>query len=116
MLVQYIVLNTERMTGWTRGAVCAQACHAAVAALATFATCQDTVAYTSPDTISSMAKVILEVSTDIEFASVISSLTDLALDHYVWHELPENVPTALALRPYRKIDIGQTLSRLKLYK
>ena len=38
------------------------------------------------------------------------------LDHVVWIEEPENIPTAIAVVPYTKEQTVQVLGKLRLYK
>jgi hypothetical protein len=47
--------------GWPLGSICAQAAHAAIAAVWMYKDHADTVAYCAPDAIDDMHKVVLEV-------------------------------------------------------
>jgi hypothetical protein len=74
-LVQYIVVNekiislgnhtqhenTRISIGWTKGAVIAQACHAAVAVMSKYKEDPNVQEYTNPDNIKDMTKVVLKV-------------------------------------------------------
>lgn len=44
------------------------------------------------------------------------TLKQHSIDHQVWTEQPENVPTCLALRPYPKDQVHQHLKKFKLLK
>ncbi|KAK2510863.1 hypothetical protein Q9233_017381 [Columba guinea] len=100
-LVQYVVLRGDLARpplSWPLGAVVAQACHAALAAVHTHRQHPDTGAYLEQG--GAMRTVVLEHD----------------IDHEVWTEQPENVATCLALRPYPKERVHQHLKKFKLLK
>ena len=43
-------------------------------------------------------------------------LTVNGIDHKLWIEQPENIPTCLATKPYPKQEIQQHFAALKLFK
>ena len=38
------------------------------------------------------------------------------IDHKLWMEQPENIPTCIALRPYPKEEVSQYLKKFRLFK
>ncbi|XP_027489489.1 putative peptidyl-tRNA hydrolase PTRHD1 [Corapipo altera] len=49
-------------------------------------------------------------------AALAQTLRQHRIDHRVWTEHPEDIPTCLALRPYPKDQVHQHLKGLKLLK
>jgi len=116
MLVQYIILNSEAMASWTKGAIAAQAVHSSVAAISKYMDCSDTAEYIAHGNVASMATVILQSPTKIMFEDLKNALLSREIDFCTWTELPECVPTAIALRPYPKHCVAPMFTALKLYK
>jgi peptidyl-tRNA hydrolase len=116
MLVQYIVLNTSVMKDWPRGAIAAQACHASIAALTIFRSSIDTIQYVSAQNLPNMTTVILDCPCPQSFDQLSQQLSTQYIDHHVWFEKPENLPTAIALRPYLKNSLDLNIRRFKLFK
>ena len=92
----------------------AQACHASVAALFRFADDPQVVEYTTQ--LESMHKVILEVPSEEALRSLSQKLTDAQIDHHLWQELPEEIPTALATKPDTKETLRPYFKKCKLFK
>ncbi|WUR02382.1 peptidyl-tRNA hydrolase (PTRHD1) [Vairimorpha necatrix] len=110
MIVQYIFLVSNIKT-IKKGALIAQACHAAIKAIHTYKDSEDTKEYLN--LIYSMTTVILKISTeDIKIISEKFS----SLDFVEWVEQPENLTTCLALRPYKIKDLEDFLPFIKNYK
>ncbi|KAM5164520.1 putative peptidyl-tRNA hydrolase PTRHD1 [Mantella aurantiaca] len=115
-LVQYVVLRKDLRAGlgWPLGALVAQACHAATAAIHLH--------YDHPQTrdylrgLDTMHKVVLEVPDEASLTGLAETLKGAGIDHKVWTEQPENIPTCIALRPYRKEDVHHHLKTLPLLK
>ena len=63
-----------------------------------------------------MHKVILEVKDEAAILALAETLKQANIDHYLWNELPENIPTALALKPYEKSFLQPYLRKYKLFK
>ncbi|KAH9281553.1 putative peptidyl-tRNA hydrolase PTRHD1 [Echinococcus granulosus] len=101
-LVQYIVVRSDLKASlsWSLGSVIAQACHASTAALQKFAEHEDTRAYVAD--LENMRKVVLGVSDEAKLAYLSQCLEGEQIDFVLWREQPENILTALALRPYQK--------------
>jgi peptidyl-tRNA hydrolase len=117
-LVQYVVLRKDlgASLGWPLGSLCAQAAHASVAAVWEFRDHADTAAYCAPDAIDSMHKVVLEVKGEAQLTNLSDKLRDAGVDHKLWMEQPENFPTCLATRPYRKDKVASFFKKCALAK
>lgn len=44
------------------------------------------------------------------------TLSSKGIDHKLWIEQPENIPTCIATRPYVKENIQENFKKFKLYK
>eukprot|EP00076_Gallus_gallus_P039381 XP_025004919.1 putative peptidyl-tRNA hydrolase PTRHD1 isoform X1 [Gallus gallus] len=141
-LVQYVVLRGDLARSWSLGAVVAQGCHAALAAAHAHWHHPDTRAYLSAG--GAMRTVVLEISKsslgngtliliisltpgachrgatiapdEAALTALAQTLQQHSIDHEVWTEQPENVPSCLALRPYPKDQVHPHLKRFKLLK
>ncbi|CAL8075779.1 unnamed protein product [Calicophoron daubneyi] len=113
-VLQYIVVRRDLITklGWPLGAIVAQGCHAATAAIHSFHDCPDTVVYL--EQLDRMHKVVLGVDGEPELRALHEKLASGNIDHYLWTEQPENICTALATRPYTKSTIQSYFKGLKL--
>uniref|UniRef100_L7M2B4 peptidyl-tRNA hydrolase n=1 Tax=Rhipicephalus pulchellus TaxID=72859 RepID=L7M2B4_RHIPC len=116
MFVQYVVVRSDLLTelSWPIGAVIAQACHACTAVLTIFRNDPNTIAYTK--NVDDMHKVVLAASTDSELISLSETLEAANIDHKLWTEQPENIPTCLATKPYVKADVQKFFKDFKLFK
>ena len=76
----------------------------------------DTVAYCAPDAIDQMHKVVLEVKGETQLLNLAAKLSEAGVDHKLWMEQPENFPTCLATRPYRKEEVAQWFKKCNLAK
>lgn len=47
---------------------------------------------------------------------MVGELSDAQLEHILWIEQPENIPTAIAVIPYPKDQTAKILGRLRLYR
>ncbi|CAL5979124.1 Aminoacyl-tRNA_hydrolase [Hexamita inflata] len=112
MIVQYIVLRKDLKL--QKGALCAQAAHAAMAAVFTFKDSSETKQYLQ--NLNEMHKVVLGTESNEEFQQIILNLKNSNIDYYEWLEQPENLVTAIALRPYTKEDVAKFFKDLKLLK
>ncbi|KAM9298656.1 putative peptidyl-tRNA hydrolase PTRHD1 isoform 1-T3 [Morus bassanus] len=116
-LVQYVVLRGDLGRPprcWPLGAVVAQGCHAAVAAVHAHGRHPDTRAYLEAG--GAMRTVVLEAPDEAALTALAETLKQHSIDHEVWTEQPENVATCLALRPYPKDQVHQHLKKFKLLK
>ncbi|BES92349.1 unnamed protein product [Nesidiocoris tenuis] len=114
--VQYVLVRGDLISGlkWPVGAVIAQACHACTAVTHIFHDDPNTLEYLKD--LDSMHKVILEVTTESELLSVADELIKNNVDHKLWTEQPENIPTCLVLKPYPKNDVQRFFKKFKLFK
>lgn len=114
-LRQYIVLRRDLVMnmGWPVGAVVAQGAHASTAAIASSLTDVKTSEYLKD--LGNMHKVVLAVKDEAHLLKTATALEAAGLNFHLWREMPENIPTALALTPYTRGDVGNTLRRLKLF-
>lgn len=117
-IVQYVVLRRDlgQGMGWPLGSICAQAAHAAVAAVWEHREHADTVAYCAPDAIDGMHKVVLEVKGETQLVNLAAKLAEAGVDHKLWLEQPENFPTCLATRPYPKSEVAAHFKKCNLAK
>ncbi|XP_073418020.1 putative peptidyl-tRNA hydrolase PTRHD1 [Dendrobates tinctorius] len=115
-LVQYVVLRRDLQSslGWPLGALVAQACHAATAVIHLHYQHPHTQAYLQE--LDCMHKVVLEVSDEVTLTGLGETLKEANIDHKMWVEQPENIPTCIALRPYPKEDVQRYLKKFKLLK
>ncbi|XP_077032489.1 putative peptidyl-tRNA hydrolase PTRHD1 [Agelaius phoeniceus] len=104
-LVQYVVLRGDLARpphSWPLGAVVAQGCHAALAAVHGYREFHFSFSLQAPDENSLLGLAQL--------------LREKGLEHKMWVEKPEGIPTGLALRPYPKGLVQPHLSHFKLLK
>ncbi|KAL8454806.1 hypothetical protein Emed_000057 [Eimeria media] len=114
-LVQYVVLRKDLQTElqWPLGAVVAQACHAAVAAMGAALEDNPVDAKRYLAEGSNMRTVVLQVSSEAELMRLRDKLSQSGIHHTLWQEEPEKVPTALASIPIKK-SAGRAFKGLKL--
>ncbi|XP_039132212.1 putative peptidyl-tRNA hydrolase PTRHD1 [Dioscorea cayenensis subsp. rotundata] len=115
-VVQYVVLRRDLVDTWPMGSVVAQGCHAAVAAVWAHRDHPDTVAYCSDANLDSMHKVTLEVKGEAQIRNLSEKLKVNGIDHKLWIEQPENIPTCIATRPYPRSQVVSFFKKLKLCK
>ncbi|XP_034828621.1 putative peptidyl-tRNA hydrolase PTRHD1 [Maniola hyperantus] len=115
-LVQYVLLRSDLLKelGWSIGALVAQACHASTAVLHLYREDENTMNYLND--LDNMHKVILEVPNKESLKKVAEKLKENSIDHKLWIEQPENIPTCLALKPYPKDEVKKYVGKFKLYK
>ncbi|KAI5636341.1 peptidyl-tRNA hydrolase PTH2 domain-containing protein [Phthorimaea operculella] len=115
-IVQYVLLRSDLLKelGWSIGALVAQACHASTAVLHLYKDDEHTIQYLND--LDNMHKVVLEVPNEEALKKVAAKLTENAIDHKLWIEQPENIPTCLALKPYPKDQVKKYVGKFKLYK
>ncbi|KAL8185002.1 UNVERIFIED_CONTAM: peptidyl-tRNA hydrolase domain-containing protein 1 [Gekko kuhli] len=116
-LVQYVVLRGDLLReplSWPLGALVAQACHAALAVTHAYYDHPDTSTYLAQG--GSMRTVVLEAPDESALTALAETLQQNGIDHKVWTEQPEDIPTCIALRPYPKEDVHRHLKKFKLLK
>ncbi|VDO09128.1 unnamed protein product [Rodentolepis nana] len=114
-LVQYIIVRTDLKASlsWSVGSIIAQACHASTAALYKYNEVEDTKAYVSD--LDNMTKVILGVPGEVQLAKLAEKLENNNIEFVLWCEKPENILTAIALRPYNRKMVKKHLSECQLF-
>ncbi|KAG0564230.1 hypothetical protein KC19_8G094000 [Ceratodon purpureus] len=115
-IVQYIVLRKDLVETmkWPLGSVISQGCHAAVAAIWLFKDDPVTAEYCSSENLDHMHKVTLEVKGETQLTNLAKKLEAGGVAHKLWMEQPENYPTCLATKPYRKSEVASVFKSLKL--
>ncbi|XP_074392538.1 putative peptidyl-tRNA hydrolase PTRHD1 isoform X1 [Zonotrichia albicollis] len=116
-LVQYVVLRGDLARpplSWPLGAVVAQGCHAALAAVHGYREHPDTGAYLEQG--DAMTTVVLEAPDENSLLDLVKLLQDKGLDHRLWREQPEGTVTSLALRPYPRALVQPHLRHLRLLR
>ncbi|XP_033727343.1 putative peptidyl-tRNA hydrolase PTRHD1 [Pecten maximus] len=115
-IVQYIVLRKDLVETlkWPTGALIAQACHACTAVMHQFREETTTQHYLAD--IDRMHKVVLEAKDEDSLISLSEKLKTENVDHKLWMEQPENIPTCIATRPYQKDLIQIHFKKFKLMK
>jgi len=115
-VVQYVLVRGDLLLkqGWPLGAVMAQACHAATAAIHLFYGDESVQQYLAD--LDNMHKVVLEVPGEKELRAVTEKLTEAGVQHKLWVEQPENFPTCLATKPCPKEEVQKYFKKFKLYK
>ncbi|NXO16188.1 PTRD1 hydrolase, partial [Oriolus oriolus] len=99
---------------WPLGAVVAQGCHAALAAAHAYREQPDTGAYLEQG--GAMRTVVLEAPDENSLLDLAEALRRNGVEHRLWTELPEGIPTCLALRPYPKDRVRPFLKEFHLLK
>ncbi|XP_068625298.1 putative peptidyl-tRNA hydrolase PTRHD1 [Battus philenor] len=115
-VVQYVLLRSDLLKdlGWSIGALVAQACHASSAVLHLFKDDEYTIKYLND--LENMHKVVLEVPNEESLKKLTEKLKENSIDHKLWIEQPENIPTCLALKPYPRDEVKKFVGKFKLYK
>ncbi|KAL7646609.1 UNVERIFIED_CONTAM: hypothetical protein RMT77_001860 [Armadillidium vulgare] len=115
-LVQYVIVRKDLLTSlsWPVGAIIAQACHATVAVTHMFYNDENMIKYL--EDIDNMRKVVLSISSEQKLVSLSSQLVASNVDHKLWVEQPEDIPTCLVTKPYPKDDVQHHFKKLKLFK
>jgi hypothetical protein len=61
-------------------------------------------------------QVVLEVKGEVQLLNLSEKLGAAGISHKLWVEQPENFPTCLATKPYRRSEAGQHFKKLQLCK
>ncbi|SCP05158.1 peptidyl-tRNA hydrolase PTRHD1, putative [Plasmodium ovale] len=116
-IVQYVLVNKEILDKkWPLGSIIAQACHACIAVIAENFDDQVVKEYVSPENINNMHKVILKIDDTNELKNLASILDKESMKYRIWTEYPDNVMTALAVKPYYKITVKNYFKKYALLK
>ncbi|XP_066581447.1 putative peptidyl-tRNA hydrolase PTRHD1 [Prorops nasuta] len=115
-IIQYVLVRGDlsKKLGWPLGAVIAQACHACTAVTYLYYNDDDTQAYLAD--LDNMHKVVLEIPDEESMKALDVNLTENGIQHKMWIEKPEDIPTCLVVKPYPKEDIQSFFKKYKLLK
>ena len=113
-LVHYVILRGD--LGWKTGALATQAVHASNECLFKFLHQDDDSVKKFLEAGSNMRVILKQAPTISAFNSLSTSLTELHLDHIVWVEQPENIPVAIAIKPYCKEKLFLVLKSYPLFQ
>ncbi len=61
-------------------------------------------------------QVVLEVKGESQLRFLSQKLEEAGVKHKLWIEQPENYPTCLATKPYRRSEVGQHFKKCQLCK
>lgn len=115
-VIQYVVLRRDLIDTWPLGSLVTQGCHASVAAIWSHKDDPFTLQYCDASNLDSMHKVTLEVKGQAQIVNLSEKLKSGGIDHKLWIEQPENIPTCLATKPYPKSVVSSFFKKLKLCK
>ncbi|CAL1533242.1 unnamed protein product [Lymnaea stagnalis] len=115
-IVQYVVVRGDLFSKlkWPVGAVIAQACHSCTAAIHLYYKDEVTQEYLSD--LDRMHKIVLEAKDEESLNKLSETLKENNIDHKLWLEQPENIPTCIAVKPYRKTDVQAFFKSFKLFR
>ncbi|KAH3710044.1 hypothetical protein DPMN_069510 [Dreissena polymorpha] len=115
-VVQYVVVRKDlvKTLKWPTGALIAQACHACTAVVHLFYSHPATQEYLAD--LDRMHKVVLEAPDEESLRSLSDRLSSANIDHKLWMEQPENIPTCVAARPYNKAEVQDFFKGFKLFR
>ena len=115
-LVQFVVVRRDllKTMEWPVGSVIAQACHACTAVIWVHRDDGDVQSYLSD--MPHMHKVVKECKGEAQLRALAQKLEDGGIVHHLWIEQPENIPTALALKPYPRDVVAPLLKKYQLFK
>ena len=63
-----------------------------------------------------MHKVTKEVKGETQLRGLAEKLTEAGIIFRMWQEQPENIPTAIALKPYPRSRVASLLRKYQLFK
>jgi len=112
---QLLPLYSCSLSGWNKGAIIAQACHATAAVLMTYRDDPAVQEYCSPQNLQAMTKIVLKASKE-EFEGLRVGLGEAAVEHWAWVEQPDGICSAIALKPVEKTAVEHHFKNLKLYR
>ena len=115
-VVQFVVVRRDllKTMEWPVGSVIAQACHACTAATVAHLDDAHVRAYLAD--VDHMRKVVKECKGETQLLALADALRAAQVPHKVWLEQPENLPTAIALKPYPGSKVKPLLKKYQLFK
>jgi peptidyl-tRNA hydrolase len=93
-----------------------QTSHASVSAIVENYEDKLTQEYISKENIDNMHKVVLSVESEEEILETEKMLKEDKISYRIWREQPENIITALALKPYYKSTVSKYFKKFKLFR
>lgn len=63
-----------------------------------------------------MHKCVLSVEDEATLRKLHENLENAGIIHKMWIEMPENIPSCIAVKPYEKTNIQSFFKDLKLYR
>lgn len=116
-IIQYILINKEIIDKkWTLGSIIAQGCHACVAVIAENLEDDLVKEYIKCEHLNDMHKIVLQINDTKELQHISSVLDKNSLKYKLWVEQPENIITALAVKPYHRDFIKDYFKKYPLLK
>jgi peptidyl-tRNA hydrolase len=114
-LIQYIVIRKDLVgKNWPLGAIVAQGCHAATAAIAKTSARLETIQYLQD--YENMTKCVLGAENIEAISKLSETLTSQGVLHHLWIEQPENIAVSLATAPEMKSKVSPFMKHFKLLK
>lgn len=115
-IVQYVIVRGDliKELKWPIGALIAQACHAVTATTHLFYDDPHTQEYLKD--LDNMHKVVLEAPNETSLIELKDKLIEANINHKLWIEQPENIPTCLVAKPYPKEEVQRYFKKFKLFK
>ncbi|KAI9015051.1 peptidyl-tRNA hydrolase II domain-containing protein [Gaertneriomyces semiglobifer] len=113
-LTMFLVLrkDLQKNLGWSTGSVVTQGAHAATAILHLQQDDPDVIDYFKD--LPRMHKVTYETKNEASLTKVCNVFDENGVVYHRWIEQPENIPTCLATKPYRRSQIEAALRKCKL--
>ncbi|KAK9809694.1 hypothetical protein WJX73_005901 [Symbiochloris irregularis] len=117
-ILQYVILRADlwHEQKWPLGSIVTQGAHAAVAAVWVSRDAEHTQQYCTGDALNHMHKVTLEVKGETQLRNLAEKLEEAGIQHKLWMEQPEDIPTCIATVPLPKAQVHPHVKRLKLCK
>ena len=106
-MVRIVILNTHNLLFFTLTSV-------AVIATAIRNKDTDTLTYVNPKNVDSMCKIVLSVKNSSKLIKLSETLKTAKIDHKLWIEQPEDIPTSLATKPYKRKIVKNLFQKLAL--
>lgn len=58
---------------------------------------------------------MLQAADEASLTGLAEKLVENKIDHKLWIEQPENIPTCIAIKPYPKAEVHGLVKKFKLY-
>lgn len=59
---------------------------------------------------------VFQAKDEVSLRGLATKLTEENIDHKLWIEQPENIPTCIATKPYPKDQVQKYFKKFKLFK